>query len=154
MEIVENIVVHPTRRASKEAEVLVRGRRDWKLQPPILPRPELWQLLKRARSGANIRRVAGGLRRSHPFLSNVLNSHAEELLRAKQLPNYPRSDRPRSDDKRIWFFAKVLAGLENGIAPMTATKRLAHFPRLLTESELKESQKQQSYPISQRGEKK
>lgn len=129
IETVKDVVVPPTRAALKKAEALVRGRKEWKLEPPVLPRPELWQRLKRASSCADIRLVARALRRSHPvFLSKVLHSHAGDLLKAKQLPNYPRSERPHSDEKRIWFFAKVLAGLEHGIAPVTATKRLAHFP--------------------------
>jgi hypothetical protein len=59
-------------------------------------------------------------------LGSILYSHAEDFLRAKRLPHCPKSNRPRSDTKRIEFFAKVLAGLKLGIAPATATKRLAH----------------------------
>jgi hypothetical protein len=154
IQIITDIVVRPTRKGLSTAAALVRGRKNWKLQPPVLPRRELWERLKNARSVVDVRQVARGLRRNHPFFSNILNTHAEDLLRAKQLPNYPGSNRPRSDEKRIWFFAKVLAGLEGGIAPVTATKRLAHFPRLLTEPELKEFLKQQSYPTWQIGEKK
>ena len=148
IQIVADVVVRPTRKALNTAAALVRGRKGWELQPPVLPRRELWQRLKRGRSVADVRQVARGLRRSHPTYSNIFNARAEDLLRAKQLPNYPRSDRPRSDEKRIWFFAKVLAGLEEGIAPLTATKRLAHFPRLLTRSKLKEGMIHESYPVS------
>jgi hypothetical protein len=48
------------------------------------------------------------------------------LLRPKGLPNYPR-EAQTNDDKRILFFSKVLAGLEFGLTPLTATKKLSHW---------------------------
>jgi hypothetical protein len=129
--IERDIVVRSTRKALREAELLVKGKTDWRLEPPILPKPKIWERLTKTRSVSDIRQIARGLRKSDPVFASVLRSHAKTVLEAKQLPNYPGSDRKHSDDKRIWFFAKVLAGLELGIAPATATKRLAHFvPRL------------------------
>ena len=50
------------------------------------------------------------------------------LYRATRLWNYPKDKgRPTSDNKRIEFFAKALAGLMLGISPATATKRLSHW---------------------------
>jgi hypothetical protein len=104
-----------------------------------------WNDLKRARSTQDIRRVAqsarrwvlrfpSGVRWADKFPRNLLfqlpralNVHAADLIKAKRMPHYPRTDRPSSDDKRVEFFAKVLAGLTLGIAPATATKRLAHW---------------------------
>src|SRR5205807_6869132 len=53
----------------------------------------------------------------------ISSSWAREIQRAKRLWNYPRTDRPRSDDKRIEFFAKSFAALTLGKAPATATAR-------------------------------
>src|SRR5437879_3205970 len=97
---------------------------------PVMPKPELWESLKRARSEREIRDAANVMRRwvadQQPRMTgastfpDVIGAHAKELIEARELPSYPRSDRPRSDDKRIEFFAKVLAGLEIGIASATA----------------------------------
>ena len=120
---VNTLIVPRTGRALKDAWRLVRGSRHWRYVTGVSARPEIWERLKTARSVAEIREIARGLRR--PVLCSLLRSHAEGFLRAKSLPHYPKSNRPRSDTKRIQFFAKVLAGLKLGIAPATATKRLA-----------------------------
>lgn len=132
--IEKDIVVRSTRKALRQAELLVKGKADWRLEPPILPRRKVWERIKNTRFVSDIRQIARGLRKSDPVFSSVLRSNAKAVLQAKELPNYPGSDRKNSDDKRIWFFAKVLAGLELGIAPATATKRLAHFPSRLSET--------------------
>ena len=62
----------------------------------------------------------------------ISSSWVEEVLKAKRLWNYPRTDRPRSDDKRIEFFAKSFAALTLGKAPATATARWLsgwHWPK-------------------------
>lgn len=116
----------------------------WKIVRPIFPNPEAWEQLKKASTVPELRRAAGRIRRwarampgvdwkeagiGQPLeffhFSRVIRRHAIELLRAKQMRNYPR-ERPTNDDKRIVFFAKVMAGLSLGIAPATATKRLGH----------------------------
>ena len=121
--------------------------KDWVFFRPTYPEPEIWEQLKRARSVRQVRQALHRIRKwwtaQHPAMLpvptssesdhplQVATSYAGELLKAKRMPNYPRSDRPRSDDKRIGFFAKVLAGLMLEIAPATATKRLRHwhFPK-------------------------
>ena len=50
-------------------------------------------------------------------MPDVIAANAKGFLEARMLPSYPRSTRPRSDDKRVAFFAKVLAGFELGVAP-------------------------------------
>ena len=57
----------------------------------------------------------------------VIRDHATELLRAKKGWNYPKKDRPKSDDKRVMFFAKILAGFMLGLSAGYATKRLAYW---------------------------
>ena len=57
---------------------------------------------------------------------------AEDILKAKRLWNYPKANRPRSDDKRIEFFAKSFGALTLGKAPATATARWLsgwHWPK-------------------------
>jgi hypothetical protein len=123
---VKTLTVPPTRKALKDARELVRRSKNWRLTPPVFPKPRLWKRLNKTRSAAEVRKIAGRIRRGYPMLASVLDSHAEDFLAAKRLHNCPKSDRPRSDDKRAQFFSKVLAGLRLGIAPATATKRLSH----------------------------
>ena len=70
------------------------------------------------------------------------------LVKAKRFPHYPKNPRPSSDDKRLIFFAKVLAGLEHGLAPLSATKRLSHWDfskesleKILTERDVSKEEK-------------
>jgi hypothetical protein len=110
--------------------------------PAVSPQPQLWQRLKRPRSVKEVRQtgndiydwveaVVPGVSRMPQFRSTLCD-HPEELLRARKLWNYPRTDRPTSDDKRLEFFAETLAGLMLGVAPATATKKLSRWspPRL------------------------
>lgn len=102
----------------------------------IQQRSAAWGQLKRARTEKEIRRAAESIRRwaQHVERSDwrtefprVISDHAKDLLRAKKAWNYPRKGRPKSDDKRVSFFAKVLAGFMFGLSPGYATKRLAYW---------------------------
>lgn len=110
---------------------------NWWLSPPIFPNAKAWERLKCARTVEEIKsfaenihkwarraRVMGLWTEEYP---RTIRNHDSELLRAKRMPNYPRRSWPGSDNKRMQFFAKVLAGLTLGIAPATATKRLGHW---------------------------
>jgi hypothetical protein len=69
-------------------------------------------------------------RRFGPTWSRLIiaaREHAGDILAAKNLPHYPRKDRPSSDNKRIEFLAKVLSGIALRLAPATATKRLSRW---------------------------
>jgi len=125
---VKMLAVPPTKNAIKDALAIVKRSKYWKFTPPDLPKPGIWKRINAARSIGEFREVGRRLRQTSPGIASFLSVHAKSLLQAKALPNYPKSARPRSDDKRIQFFAKVLAGLELGIAPATATKRLARLP--------------------------
>jgi hypothetical protein len=59
--------------------------------------------------------------------ADALDLYANELINSKRLSSYARTNRPTSDDKRIIFCSKVLAGARFGIAPITAVKRLSHW---------------------------
>ncbi len=54
-----------------------------------------------------------------PQFRRVLCDYPAELFKARKLWNYPRTDRPTSDDKRIEFFAEALAGLMMEVSPAT-----------------------------------
>lgn len=125
---VTTLAVPPTKKALRDVLRIAKRCKYWDFTPPDFPKPQLWKGLNEARSVHDLREVTRRLRRISPEFASFLSSHAEGILRAKHLPNYPKSNRPRSDDKRIQFFAKVLAGLELGIAPATALKRLARLP--------------------------
>ncbi len=104
----------------------MRCNKNWRLTPPVFPSPKLGSRLNKTCSAAEVRKIADSIRRKYPGLASVLYSHVEDFRAAKEPHNYPRSNRPGSDDKRAQIFSKVLAGLRLGIAPATATKQLTH----------------------------
>jgi hypothetical protein len=111
------------------------ARRIWMAQP-IFARPDLWEQLKGANSIEEMQRVTVDIARwmrsfVHPRWRRELQNHAADLFHAKEnLWNYPRSDRPSSDKRRVEFFGKSLAGLILGISPATATKHLLRWSPL------------------------
>jgi hypothetical protein len=119
----------------------------------VNPTPELWEALKKARSEREIKHVARKIatwdrrqglgytpapsrsQQAEYDFPRLLKLHARTVLEAKKLPEYPKSARPTSDDRRIWFFAKVLAGLMVRRSPLYTLKRLSgwhgeEFPKL------------------------
>jgi hypothetical protein len=123
---------------------------DWVVFPPTLPKPEVWEQLKKARSVPQIEEAARGIGElESEFASSTtwaqnpagaLSHFAEGILEAKKLPHYPKKNRPRSDDKRVVFLAKVMAGLTLGLRPITAVKKLSHWqwPKDWAEKPLRE----------------
>jgi len=100
--------------------------------------PEIWESLNNSNSVARMRRA---LRSLEKYLNRNwdgwigrefpqdLQRYATGLLAAKKLDNYPdakQKKRPSSDDKRVIFFSKVLAGLRLSLSPTYATKKLSH----------------------------
>jgi hypothetical protein len=73
---------------------------------------------------------------------DALELHGKQVLIGKSLPSYAKTDRKRSDDKRVVFLSKILAGARFGLAPVTAAKRLSHWnwPRDWAERTAKEFQ--------------
>lgn len=131
--------------------------KDWVIFRPVMPSPEIWLQLKAARSIGEIRKASRKMRNwmTREFgpqvgrwlpgappveFADALDLYAEKLLTGKHLPAYAKTDRPSSDDKRVLFISKVLAGARLGLAPITAVKRLSHwhFPRDWAEKSLKE----------------
>jgi hypothetical protein len=116
---------------------------EWCIFRPTMPAPALWELLKRARSVADVRRASKRIRRwetnelrgvgiylpgTPPLrFTDALDQHAESVLIGKKLPTFAKTDRPTSDDKRIELISKVLAGARLGLAPITAAKLLSRW---------------------------
>jgi hypothetical protein len=129
----------PKAKAAREEMLRKIRNKDWNwvVSSPVMAAPEIWKRLKRARSAKDIQEVSRAIRRwASEYMPgedwatrfpDALASQADKVLSAKRLPNYPKTNRARSDDKRIEFFSKVLAGLMLGIAPITAIKRLSHW---------------------------
>jgi hypothetical protein len=124
-----------------QAEMNAKG---WHVSRPVMPEPEIWSLLKQARSTAEIRKLSPririwmtrefgpGLGRWLPGdppieFADALELYSEQLISSRRLPSYARKNRPSSDDKRIIFCSKVLAGARFDLAPITAVKRLSHW---------------------------
>jgi hypothetical protein len=120
-------------------EIKAKG---WVIERPLQPAPELWEQLKRARSVAEIKKAARRIKKwmdsepnRHSCLPGVpaveipdaLDTYAEKLRIGMKLATYAKTDRPRSDDKRVNHLAKVLAGARLGLEPITAVKRLSHW---------------------------
>ena len=119
--------------------------KDWHTRPPVLPEPRAWKQLKQARSVRHLQQTIHRLDKwekqakglfpgehigHFPSIEEFiqrLRSSAKNFLLAKRLPSHPKSIRPKSDDKRIQFFAKVLAGSEMGIRPAYAVKLLSRW---------------------------
>lgn len=105
--------------------------------PPLPARPDLWQQLKIAKSTEKMQRtlseIYGWLSTHWPSVQNdprycrVLCESAPKLQQAKKLWNYPSKKRPSSDEKRIEFLAKALAGLTLERLPATATTKLCRW---------------------------
>lgn len=108
--------------------------KGWVFFSPVLPNLAAWERFKKARTVLEVRRAAGMMRVEYFYLprglskpaSVFIREHAKDLLLAKKLPHYPRRA-ASNDDKRVVFFAKVLAGLSLGIRPLYATKKLGHW---------------------------
>jgi len=135
----ERPIIIPVSHASRAlpAEMKTKG---WTILRPLQPAPELWEQLKRAQTVAGIKKASRGISKwmSREFedtqlpwppidFSDALDLYAETLLVGMKLPSYARTDRSRSDDKRVNHLAKVLAGARLGLAPITAVKRLSHW---------------------------
>lgn len=105
--------------------------------PGLPAQPQLWRQLKRPESLKQLQQTGEDIYawlsasvpgiHSTPQFRDALCGHPSELFQARRLWNFPRTDRPSSDEKRIAFFAESLAGLMLGIAPATATKKLARW---------------------------
>jgi hypothetical protein len=137
------------REEENEFDALATGQKTAKVQSRAIPAEcHLWKALKRARSARQVRRicrqskhwlkwksefvrdgVVRGYAQSPSACPKALYDHAEEFCQAKRDDRYPDSDRPSSDDKRIEFFARVMAGLSllEPIAPATAVDLLRKF---------------------------
>jgi len=104
--------------------VEVRRTRAWP------PEPGLWDALIRARTPEAVRRVCKRWEKwLHPgsglrVYPQRLAKHAREFLKIMRNDRYPRSPRPSSDEKRLDFFARGMAGVDVGISPLTAIDRL------------------------------
>jgi hypothetical protein len=93
-----------------------------------LNEPEVWTALVQAKSADKVREAC---RQSKRWLNpawrgrafvQILAEKAQQFVRAKKDPYYPRRD--SGDAKRVVFFARALAGIECGISPSTAVDRL------------------------------
>lgn len=121
----------PGARASSIARVekqikLAQGHKDLE----SLAEPDVWNALVEARTADDVRRAC---RKSKRWLNpewagrvyvQRLSEKAEQFVRAKNDPYYPRSARRSSDMKRVTFFARVMAGVTLGISPSTAVDKL------------------------------
>lgn len=128
---------------STEARKFVGGLRrlsgtPWQVIPEICPDRTGWELLKTAHTEMEIRRAAKNIGHWARFVERsdwrteipgAIAKYAKDVLRAKTNWAYPRDlHRPTSDDKRVLFFAKILAGLVLDLSPTYAIKVLAYWP--------------------------
>jgi hypothetical protein len=102
---------------------------DRELRPKVpVSESQIWRALVAARRVADVRKACRDSQRwlnpewgGRPYVQD-LTDHAEKFLRAKQDVYYPRRD--SSDEKRVIFFARAMAGITLGISPSTSVDRL------------------------------
>jgi hypothetical protein len=104
--------------------------------PSVSPRPDLWHRLKHPRSVNEVKETVDDIYRWMCDAGGILQGYRipedriAELYRATRLWNYPgakEKDRRSSENKRIEFFAKSLAGLMLQRSPAWATKKLCRW---------------------------
>lgn len=109
---------------------------SWRIIPAIPPNRTAWEKLKKARTQGEIRQATRDIgrwarrveRKDWTAFPQAICDHAKDLLRAKQMWTYPRDlQRRTSDDKRIVFLSKILAGSTVGLSPSYTVKRLAQL---------------------------
>jgi hypothetical protein len=116
----------------------------WTKQPG---RPRVLRALLNARAAAEIRKLCEGAYKisrvevragvyrdllvedwpieAGSVFPEYLSKHPEQFIAARREPRFPRSDRPSSEKKRLWFFACALAAAVQGIETRTAINLLA-----------------------------
>jgi len=57
-------------------------------------------------------------------LPTFLSEHAEQFIEARKDPRFPKSGRPSSRLKQLWFLSRALAGAVHGIATRTAINQI------------------------------
>lgn len=62
----------------------------------------------------------------HP-LGELLTTHADAFIAAKNHSRFPRSSRKSSRDKQLWFMARFLAGAVCGLTGRTAIDRIPAY---------------------------
>lgn len=90
--------------------------------------PPIWHSLVTAEKAADIRKACQESKRwlnpkwqGRPYVRELYD-HAEQFVRAKRSPYYPR--RNSGDEKRIIFFARAMAGISLGLSPNTSIHKL------------------------------
>lgn len=107
--------------------------------PAIPSERRLWEALKRACNGTQVRRIcsqskiwlkprlelpSGSFFEYWPF-RRILYRDAEAFCRAKLDPRYPGRDQRKSGDyRRVEYLARVMAGLTVRLAPSTSVEML------------------------------
>lgn len=114
-----------------EEDWLARRRIDLEreLHPKVpLAEPDIWRALVAARTSDEIRMAC---RQSKRWLNprwegkvylQDLYDHAEKFIKAKKDVYYPK--RESGDEKRVIFFARVMAGIGLEVSPHTSVDRL------------------------------
>jgi hypothetical protein len=59
------------------------------------------------------------------LLPGALSQHASAFIEARSGPKFPKSDRPSSRSKQLWFLARALAGFSYGLETRTAINRIS-----------------------------
>jgi hypothetical protein len=122
---------HPALRWELRNEMPVKLKVAETRIPGIPPERELWHALLRAASVEEVRRICG--RSFHwlnpktsrkPFVE-ILSTRADLFLTAKSDRRFPASERCSSDDKRLLYLARAMAGITLKRSPRRAIDLLA-----------------------------
>ena len=122
---------HPALRWELRNEMPVRLKVAKTRIPGMPPERELWHALLRA---ATVEEVRGICRRSRYWLNpktsgkpfvEILSTRADLFLLAKSDRRFPASERSSSDDKRLQYLARAMAGITLKRSPRRAIDLLA-----------------------------
>ncbi|HMK29502.1 MAG TPA: hypothetical protein VK473_07450 [Terriglobales bacterium] len=138
--------------------------KEWAVFRPIAPKPEIWDQLTEAHTVEQIQKAARAIGQFRQHFASTMEEWAQHpdkaishyvkgIITAKQLPHYPRTKRGRSDDKRLVFLAKVMAGLTLDLAPITAVKRLSRWslPKDWADKAIRENVEQERLQFLNKG---
>jgi hypothetical protein len=101
---------------------------QYKRKRALSPKLAVWELLTKARTLKQVRQAYEQAGYWKPRLT-ILRDHPEGFLAAKRGPRYPRSNRPTSDEKRIRYLARSMAGIHMGLSPATSITLLEALQR-------------------------
>jgi len=94
--------------------------------------PELWKAIVDAPTGSEIQRALKKYRWhwcGRTGYATLLYENAEQFVKSKNYPYYPKGKSSAADKRRLVYFARAMAGITCGLSPITGWDRLYKLKR-------------------------